>query len=392
VLVGVLVSVGLGYETVEGVRAFDQAQQKADALDRAAEDTIVQLTDLGAVMRAYVAAGQDIAPWSRRAVMLLDSLRQNLMTLDAAVATSGGTLATALDNVDQLRAADKRAREYVANDQHLLAGDLIFSETRTLLDGARQHVATARDLLHQVNDRTTARFRQSQALIAVAAVVVWVGIALVLVPTAPGKREEWRQQLAKAIQQPIETPVNPVTTNPIADAVGEASVETPRARLKPETLKIAAEVCADLSAMADVAALPDALARASEVLGASGLIVWVASNDRALLSPVSAHGFDPNLLMRIGSVRRDGQNLTSRAFREGGAHVSVATDTLPAALAVAMNGPSGVMGVLSAELRPGRGADDSCVALASIFAAQLATLALPAPATTPLEWPRQARG
>jgi hypothetical protein len=77
--------------------------------------------------------------------------------------------------------------------------------------------------------------------------------------------------------------------------------------------------------------------------------------------------------------------LTAAAFRENAARVSAPTAATPAAIAVAMCGPSGPVGVLSAELRPGRPADAACKALATIFAAQLATLAFPvaAPKASP---------
>ncbi len=42
-----------------------------------------------------------------------------------------------------------------------------------------------------------------------------------------------------------------------------------------------------------------------------------------------------------------------------------------------MCGPTGPAGVLSVELKPGQAVDEAKVALASIIAAQLATLAMP---------------
>jgi hypothetical protein len=46
---------------------------------------------------------------------------------------------------------------------------------------------------------------------------------------------------------------------------------------------------------------------------------------------------------------------------------------------VALCGPTGTVGVLSVELKPNVPADDGRVALTTIFAAQLATLAAPLP-------------
>ena len=101
------------------------------------------------------------------------------------------------------------------------------------------------------------------------------------------------------------------------------------------------------------------------------MIVWIASNDGTSLSPVASHGFDQKLVTRIGRIPRESANLTAMAFRENGARVSAATATAPAALAVALCGPSGPVGVLSVELKAGIPADDARVTLASIFAAQL---------------------
>jgi hypothetical protein len=166
----------------------------------------------------------------------------------------------------------------------------------------------------------------------------------------------------------------------------------PVAPLAPVLLSVA-EICSDLSALSDVGALTGALARAADILGASGVIVWVASNNGGQLVPVASHGFDPRMIARIGAIPRDSANLTAAAFRDAAARVTAAAGTRPAAVAVALCGPSGPVGVLSVELRPGAAADEACVAFATIFAAQLATLALPVPAAsgTDSSWPQQAQ-
>lgn len=142
-------------------------------------------------------------------------------------------------------------------------------------------------------------------------------------------------------------------------------------------LRDVGEICADLSALSDFGALTGTLARVADVLGASGVIVWVASNDGSKLSPVATYGFDPRMVARIGTIARESANLTAAAFRENSARVSPAGGSTPSALAISMCGPTGPLGVLSAELRAGQNADEACVALATIFAAQLATLAFP---------------
>ena len=142
-------------------------------------------------------------------------------------------------------------------------------------------------------------------------------------------------------------------------------------------MKEASVICADLSALSDPGALQGTLARVSGLLDATGLIVWIASNDGTSLSPVATHGFDAKIVARIGKVPRDGHNLTAAAFRDNIPKMSAPTATAPAALAVAMCGPTGPTGVLSVELKPGQSVDEARVALASIIAAQLATLTMP---------------
>ena len=137
------------------------------------------------------------------------------------------------------------------------------------------------------------------------------------------------------------------------------------------------EICADLSTLADTGALSGALNRAASALNASGVIVWIASNDGSALSPVASHGFDQKLVARFGRISRESANLTAAAFRENVPRTSTATPTAPAALAVTLCGPMGPLGVLSVELKPDVPPDDARLALATIFAAQLATLANP---------------
>jgi hypothetical protein len=144
-------------------------------------------------------------------------------------------------------------------------------------------------------------------------------------------------------------------------------------------LREAAEICTDLSALSDPGALEGALARVSSLLNATGVIVWVASNDGSSLSPVATCGFDSKIVARIGKVGRDSANLTAAAFRENHPKVSSSTASTPAAIAIALCGPTGPAGVLSIELKTGQEPDAGRVALAGIVAAQLATLAMPIP-------------
>lgn len=383
-----LASAGLGYRALLDERALAAAREAADRIDLVCEDTLAALLDLRGSMHAYVAPNQGTAFWGGRAGALLDTVRQHLITLDAAIAGSGGSLADSLDSLDQLAAADKRARQYVDRGELLLAGDVVFTEVRDLLTAVTEQVTTVRPALRGEADRQQAGIRREQAALAAGAAGILLLVALLLVPgqAKPAAKEpgEWRQELADTLKVTAPAADDPdVGVKEIAPPAPPAAAIT-SAPAGPD-LKTVAGICADLSALTDIGALPAALARASVVLGAKGLIVWVTSSDGGALSPVSTYGFDPRVVERIGTIDRASANLTAEALRDNSAKVSAATATTAAALAVPMCGPTGPVGVLSAELQSGHDADEGCVAVAAILAAQLATLTapLPAPAAAP---------
>lgn len=379
VLFGLLVTAGFGFRAVQDERALSDGRRHEATLERSAEDAAASLANLRASLHAYVVPGQGLSFWAARATSQLDALREQLIALDTALADSGGSLAEVLDGIDQLSAAEKRARLYADRGDSLLASDVIFTEIRDLMASASDQIAAARQSLRRNHEQQLAGLRQEQAALALGALALWLIIALVLVPVAPAvvkDPNEWRQNLAVALKKPAESPALAEPAKPVEP------VEPVEPGVPVKALASVGEICSDLSTLSDVGALSGALERAADILGASGVIVWVASNDGATLSPVATHGFDARLVARIGKVARDSSNLTAMAFRENAARVSPPTVASPAAVAVAMCGPSGPVGVLSAELRAGRPADDACVAMATIFAAQLATLAFPVAAPT----------
>lgn len=375
VLFGLAVTAGLGYRAALDERVLSDARRDGAALERAAESAAVSLANLRASLHAYVVPGQGLAFWTTRATGQLETLREQLLTLDNALTASGGSPADALDGVDPLAAAERRARTYAERGESLLAADVIFTEIRDLMASAADEIAAARQSLHRDREQHLAGVRQEQAALALVVAVLWLTIALALVPVVPAALKdpgEWRQSLAVALKKPAE-PV--AAAEPVEPVEPVKPVEPVEPAVPVTALANVGEICSDLSALSDAGALPAALERAAAVLGASGVIMWVASTDGGTLSPVATHGFDARLVARIGRVARESSNLTAAAFRDNAARVSPPTASTPAAVAVAMCGPSGPVGVLSAELQAGRPADDACVALATIFAAQLATLA-----------------
>jgi hypothetical protein len=382
-VVGLVATAGVAYRTLQDEDALNRERRSAANGIAAVAKAESLLLDLRASLHAYVAPGQGLPFWGKRAQGTLDEVKQSLADLDAIVTPVGGSLAESLDAVDQLSAAERRARTYVSRGETQEAGEVIFTEIRDLLAAATSQVQSVGAGLTREHDRRAAAVRQEQLALAASGIVVWIVIALLLFPTETTKPAvqdpaHWRSELKETLKRPI--PVAPETPKVLEAPPTPQPLE---AQVPLAALKEAAEICADLSSLTDPGALGGALARVSTLLNATGLIVWIASNDSSALSPVATHGFDPKLVSRIGKIARDSSNLTAAAFRENASKVSPVTATAPGALAVPMCSPTGPAGVLSVELRAGQPVDEPKVALAAIIAAQLATLAMPISAAQP---------
>ncbi len=377
-VVGLLATAGLTYRALQDEDALDRERQSSAARATAVAHASELLFDLRASLHAYVAPAQGLPFWSKRAQEAIDQLRQRLTELDTQV-SAGGSLTESLKAVDDLTAAERRARAHVNRGELQLAGDVIFTEVRDLVGSITADLDEVRVAVARTDLGRAAAMRQEQVMLAGAALAIWIAIALLLTPTEPKTPvkdpAEWRNELKETLKKPI-----PITPEPVLAQPAPVIAVAPAAPPSSETLialKQVSEICSDLSALTDPGALEGALARVNTVLNATGLIVWIASTDGGTLSPVATHGFDPKLVARIGKINRDGSNLTASAFRDSAARISGPTAAAPAAIAVPMCGPSGISGVLSVELKGGQEADDAKVAVSTIIAAQLATLAMP---------------
>lgn len=390
IAVGLLATAGLGYRAWRVERDASSVAAARAASDRAAADALEAVADLRAALHGQVAAGQDPAPWMDRAGRLLDTLRQRVLALDAALADHGGSMAESLDGLDQLTSLQARARLHLTSGEMLLAADLVFAEGQTLLGAVRRNIAAAKTALDREQARRAEALQVEQAALAAAAVGVWLLVALTLAPvpgkgtpqSRPGRAEDSGIAPApSAVRAGVAAPGEAAREAPGSPAPAALGGVAPAAREVPEAPRLStiAEVCADLASLSDIGALTGALARAADALDATGLIVWVASNDGSRLSPVAVHGYDARLVKRIGALAREADNLTAAAFREGTVRIGAAQASRPGALAAALCGPSGTLGVLSVELRAGVPADSVRAAVVSILAAQLSTLALPVP-------------
>jgi hypothetical protein len=390
IAVGLLATAGVGYRAWLLERASSSLAAARVASDRTAAESLEAVSNLRAAMHAQVAVGQDAAPWVDRAGQLLDTLRQRVLALDQALAEYKGSMAESLDGLDQLANLEARARDHLAGGEMLLAADLVFTEGRTLLDAVRRQIAAAQTALDREQSRRAEAMRFEQMALAAGAVGAWLLVALLLAPAGPasaGAHRPAASALSGSTASSAASPSAASASSPASPSASASSAARPSASpaavssASSVALSAIAEICSDLAALSDIGALTGALARAADALDATGLIVWIASNDGSHLSAVAAHGYDPRLVKRIGTITREANNLTAAAFREATVKIGALQPSRPGALAAALCGPSGPVGVLAVELRPGVPADASRAAVMSILAAQLSTLALPVPAS-----------
>ena len=140
--------------------------------------------------------------------------------------------------------------------------------------------------------------------------------------------------------------------------------------------------------MAESSHLPILLARAAKVLDASGIIVWVAEPSRQRLVPALSHGYEDKS-SRMGSIHCDANNAAAAAYRSSEVRTVAGDASTNGAVIVPLMTSDGCVGVLSAEMKSGGEKDESSQALATIFAAQLATL-VATPAAHPVKVAAQA--
>lgn len=351
---------------------FDNSRDVEARLDR----VTAAVAALGAAQQAYVAPGQIDDPWFGRVTSLVGGLTDESAALGRHVRSPGAAtkLRTFVDGLEALVRADTRARENLRVGQELMAADLIYSEARDALAG----MSTVLGELRQAEAGAAAAERQ--ALVAEAAKVaggtaaLWL-VGLILLTRLP------RQ--APLVAAPFATPLidtmvaPPTPAEPASEATAQPVV----------SLTEAAAVCTAISRITDARALPDVLARAAAVIDAAGLIVWLSAGEE--LFAVTAHGYSPTLLSRLGPIPRTMDNATAAAWRLGELRVVPGDIMSNGAIVAPMFGPECCVGALAAEVRHGRETDATTHAVTSMIAAQLASIVAAWPAASAAGAPKE---
>jgi hypothetical protein len=347
----------------------------ARAFDQTAIDVERTILDLRAALQAYVAAGQGSDFWIGKVSQTTAALKQRLESLRSLASSSPAE--TALDNassaLQDFEQLDRRARDYVRNGQKLLAADLIFADGLEITGVMADSVDQARAGELAAHDSASRNQRRAEGLAVAAAAAIALAAIFILVPgpTSAAERTELpttSPMLAMELperSQPVESAPPPRPTEPLPSPAPSVDLTT------------VASLCSDLAKIVDTHALPALLGRAATVLDAPGIVLWIADPDGHELSPIVTHGYPQQLVVRLGTIRRDAENATAAALRTSLLQ-TVATDAISnGAIAAPLVSPTGCVGIMAAEVRHHGETDPAKLAAASIIAAQLATLVGP---------------
>ncbi len=391
------------YVVFDAEQALKAHQMARTSFDGAAQSVLSDLGRLQSAEQAYVAEGQGVDYWLAQAADAQAKVDRGLAAL-AGDATGEGTrsaIQAGSGVLEEFRKLDLRARQYLKSNQPLMASDVIFTDGLTAGHAVAEHVSTARANEAAVHDATMDALRWREFYAAGGAGLL-LALAVLLLTPIPEKEVDVLTAMRALTETPVQArraesaaaPVvarvaaldedlpdlNAVTavtgrrpesfsTEDAATAQGAAATHA-SSPARAETLvdlSGAAKVCADMARVLDASDLPGLMLRLAGVLGSPGLIVWVADRSGQVLMPLLTHGYPAAAVARIGSLPTSAENATAMAWRTG------AVQIVPGALVAPIVTSDGCVGALAAELPEGSESRADVRALATIFAAQLAT-------------------
>jgi hypothetical protein len=364
-------------------RWITRERDAARTIDQQLSTIAVTLADLRAAETGYVATGQGPAFWTTRASQLLARIESDLSDRQASTASADARTHydAAASALADLTSIDARARKDVAGNDRFEASDLIFVDALEASRRIGTELEAARTAERAASDVRVTRLGWLRLGMNAVAVVFLLAVASFFTRSAAR---------APAGNVPIEIEAEPApaasslglsraarTAAPEPAAAPVAAAPPGAAGVSDATWSNTAELCVDLARVVDGRDVPALVERAALVLGAKGLMLWIADARGAWLQLSLSHGYGDKVLSQLGALPADGDNATSTAFRSMRVQVvNGAAPGSPGAIAVPLVTPSGCVGVLAAELRcqqPGQ----EILAMARIIAAQFATLVAP---------------
>jgi len=381
----VLLAIGMGAGATYFLNSFDtqilRNRSSEGSLQEQGSQILRTIADVRAAQAGYVAQGQGEAFWMNRVSVLLPILDQQVADFKAGL-TSPAALANlepAIAAIENLHKLDDRAQDYVKSHDPLPASDLIFSDGLEAAGSAAKQVDAALKSELSVRSAGSAVLRtQEMMVLGAAAAGILLLLAILAVSGGQPTAAEARETMGLTRVTPVPTAAAPQGSS--VNSTVKASVGSTVRDAAP--LAEAAKICTDLARIANAGELPALLARAARLLDASGMIVWVADSTGRELRPAMAFGYADQVVARMGAIPRDAANAAAAAYRAAQLRTVNGTGTSNGALVAPLVTADGCIGVLSAEMKGGAEKTERSQALASIVAAQLATLVSAASSTT----------
>lgn len=327
------------------------------------------MLDLRAVQRAYTAPGQDVRFWRDRAGADLEALVACSGTLDAAATAAAAPPATQVA-LAKLRAAvtatrrlDGRMADLAGTGLRDHAHDLLYGDAINTSVALERELGAVEAGLAAL-DPGSAAIREQQATVALGAcaVALLVSLALAGLPRAHAA------ELAR-----VETTVVP-PRDATPDAEDQHAPRLGERAASPAALQAAADVCGALARVQQPLELAGLVERMHGVLDSRGTIVWIFDQANDVLRPGLSAGYASTAIGRMGTIPLSSDTPVAVAFTRGEARSVRGTAEAPGALVVPIVTAGGVAGVVTIELPPGNDRQPATLALARIFAAQLAGL------------------
>lgn len=232
-------------------------------------------------------------------------------------------------------------------------------------DGARMSGAPPTRLSHLVGSAIGSLSRLRRGPAVEDLVVADRAPVNALAPSEP--------DLPAAAHPSTEPASEPGRVDPTNEVAADCTPMDEPALSEPDFLA-AAHLCTEFGRVESASQVQALLQEAARILDAIGLIVWVWDPQPAELRPALACGYSDKVLAQLPPVRRDTDNATAAAFRSAQTCAINGSDHASGALVLPLLTPPGCTGVLAIELQHGSEQTRSVLAVATIFAAQLAQL------------------
>jgi hypothetical protein len=422
VILALAAQVGSGLVLWRAEQRVAAQRSAADTFEREARQAVVRLGELGASLQACVARGQSAEVWLGRAQEQRDAIGPRLAALRkvAENVEAQSALEGAIEAFAAFGQSDAKAREYLKSGQPESASDVIFAEGAAELEKAAYGVDGARGR-ESVWRAVSIEKVQRWELVALGAAFLLTLLSLLLlfpVPLAPA--EEAASEVAAGGEadatavtaeragtialktdtiskapatEKVDTPAKAVrglglTIEPASTATPVRSGWPPTPAAPPVTAPVqapppdltpVADLCLFMARVQDTNQLQGLVERITNVLDATGVIVWMPDASRGVLRPALSCGYSPLALMRMGAIQRSAENATATAFRTERVRIVPAGPLSSGAVVAPLVTAEGCAGVMAVELKDGVSVTPQVRATVTIIAAQLATLLTPVP-------------